>query len=91
MSAVRTSAFTASTPAAVLRSRTTLRLPRLTALKLGLSVPTAPGIVRVESPLGGSILITSAPRSASSIVQKGPAITCVRSMTRSPASAPLFV
>ena len=29
-----------------------LRLPRLTALKLGLSVPTAPGICRVESPRG---------------------------------------
>ena len=26
------------------------RLPRLTALKLGLSVPRAPGICRVESP-----------------------------------------
>jgi hypothetical protein len=34
----------------------------LTALKLGLSVPTAPGIVRGESPCGGSILMTSAPR-----------------------------
>ena len=34
-----------------------LRLPRLTALKLGLSVPTAPGICRVESPAGGSTLI----------------------------------
>ena len=52
-----------------------LRLPRLTALKLGLSVPTAPGICRVESPAGGSTLMTSAPRSASSIAQNGPAIT----------------
>ena len=34
-----------------------LRLPRLTALKLGLSAPTAPGICRVESPAGGSTLI----------------------------------
>jgi len=91
MSAVRASAFTASTPSFVLRLRTTLRLPRLTALKLGLSVPTAPGIVRVESPFGGSILITSAPRSASSIVQNGPAITWVRSTTRRPASAPLLI
>ena len=36
----------------VFRLRTTLRLPRLTALKLGLSAPTAPGICRVESPDG---------------------------------------
>ena len=63
------------------------RLPRLTALKLGLSVPTAPGIRRVESPAGGSTLITSAPMSQSSIEQNGPAMTWVRSSTRNPSSA----
>src|SRR5262245_17287011 len=65
----------------------TLRFPRLTALKLWLSVPADPAICLVESPLGGSILMTSAPRSASSIAQKGPAITCVTSSTLRPASA----
>src|SRR5437764_3206047 len=90
MSAVRASRFTTSTPRAVFKSTMMLRLPRLTALKLGLSVPTAPSIVRVESSLGGSILTTSAPRSARIIDANGPAITCVTSTTRRPASAPRF-
>ena len=64
------------------------RFPRLTALKLGLSVPTAPAMRRVESPSGGSILMTSAPRSASIIAQNGPAITWVTSITRIPSRAP---
>ena len=42
---------------------------------------------RVESPPGGSTLITSAPMSHSCIAQKGPAITCVTSSTRIPSSA----
>ena len=37
---------------------------------------------RVESPSGGSTLITSAPMSHSCIAQNGPAITCVTSRTR---------
>src|SRR5437762_3015092 len=65
----------------------TLRFPRLTALKLWLSCPADPAICRVESPFGGSILMTSAPRSASSMAQKGPAMTCVTSSTLRPASA----
>src|SRR4051812_17137257 len=44
---------------------------------------------RATSPVGGSTLITSAPRSASSIVQNGPDSTWVRSTTRSPASGPV--
>src|SRR6058998_2193840 len=76
-----------SRPSFILRLITTLRFPRLTALKLGLSPRTAPGICRVESPDGGSILITSAPRSARTIAQNGPAITCVTSSTRRPSSA----
>ena len=48
------------------------RLPRLTALKPGLSVPDAPAMRRVESPPGGSTLITSAPMSHSCIAQNGP-------------------
>ena len=43
---------------------------------------------RVESPPGGSTLITSAPMSHSCIAQKGPAITCVTSSTQIPSSAP---
>jgi enoyl-CoA hydratase/carnithine racemase len=42
---------------------------------------------RVESPPGGSTLITSAPMSHSCIAQNGPAITCVTSSTRIPSSA----
>ena len=45
---------------------------------------------RTWSPVpGGSTLITSAPRSARSIVQYGPAMTWVRSMTRTPSRAPV--
>src|SRR6266540_2907808 len=42
---------------------------------------------RAGSPVGGSILITSAPSQASSSVQLGPAAYCVRSRTRMPSSA----
>src|ERR1700722_20352798 len=84
MSVVRANRRKTSRPPADFRFRTRLRLPRLTALKLGLSAPIAPGICRVESPAGGSILITSAPRAASTIAQHGPAITCGASSTRSP-------
>ena len=84
---MRASRVNASRPGADLRLRTMPRLPRLTALNAGLSVPTAPAIRRVESPPGGSILITSAPMSHSSIAQYGPAITCVTSRTRTPSSA----
>src|SRR5437867_5828683 len=86
MSVDRARRANTSRPSSDLRLSTTLRFPRLTALKLGLSAPTAPGICRVESPAGGSILMASAPRSASSIAQNGPAITCVTSSTRNPSS-----
>ncbi len=46
-------------------------------------------IPRGGSPPGGSTLITSAPRSASSIVQNGPARYWVRSMIRMSASGPV--
>src|SRR5947207_9238673 len=87
MSVARARRVKTSRPSAALRLMTALRFPRLTALKGGLSAPTAPGICLVESPAGGSILITSAPRSARSIAQNGPAITCVTSSTRKPSSA----
>src|SRR5262245_59696790 len=87
MSVSRARRTSTSRPAGVLRLSTIPRLPRLTALKLGLSRPTAPGMTRVESPAGGSTLITSAPSSASTIAQYGPAITCVTSRTRRPSRA----
>ncbi len=43
--------------------------------------------VRPGSPVGGSILMTSAPSHASICVQLGPASYCVRSRTRIPSSA----
>jgi len=61
-------------------------LPRLTALKAGLSLPRAPAMLRVESPEGGSTLMTRAPISASNIAQYGPAITWVVSRTTMPSS-----
>ena len=56
-------------------------LPRLTAWNAGLSLPAAPAMARVESPAGGSTLITRAPMSDSNIAQYGPAITWVASTT----------
>ena len=48
------------------------------------------GVYRVSSPCGTfSILMTSAPMSASINVQVGPAMTCVRSITFIPAKGPM--
>src|SRR5579862_4961907 len=44
----------------------------------------------MKSPSGGSILITSAPRSASSRVQYGPDTIVVKSSTRTPLRISLF-
>src|SRR5262245_33823495 len=61
------------------------RLPRLIAAKVAL-IPL-PRHTRRSSPRPGrSTLITSAPRSAMSVVQYGPAITRERSSTRMPSS-----
>src|SRR5439155_7455923 len=54
MSVARARRVTISRPSACFRLIATLRFPRFTALKLGLSAPTAPGICRVESPAGRS-------------------------------------
>src|SRR5262245_21490978 len=62
-------------------------LPRLTALNAALSLPRAPAMARVESPAGGSTLMTRAPMSASNIAQYGPAITWVASRTTMPSSS----
>src|SRR5882757_10148142 len=45
-------------------------------------------MIRVWSPSSGSTLMTSAPWSASSMVQNGPANICVRSTMRTPSRAP---
>jgi len=55
-------------------------------LNAALSLPLAPAMARVESPAGGSTLITRAPMSASNIAQYGPAMTCVVSRTTMPSS-----
>jgi hypothetical protein len=69
-----------------LRSSTKLRLFLLSAVKLTLSPLRMGGVARPMSPCGGSILITSAPMSASSVPQRGPAMKFASSMTRIPAS-----
>src|SRR5258706_11080487 len=64
-------------------SSTTLFLLRLNERKKPMP---SPGSCRVLSPPGGSILITSAPRSARIIPHVGPMTMCVNSMTRTPSS-----
>src|SRR4051794_14356953 len=71
---------TTSAAAGCLRSSASERLPRWYAAR-------PPGIPRTGSfPSGGSTRITSAPRSARSMVQNAPGNMRVRSSTRSPAS-----
>src|SRR5687767_4708732 len=94
-SASRNRFVSRSRPSDCLRSRTTLRLFRLSARNGALSSPficnRRPPIARERSPSGGSTLMTSAPRSASNIVQNGPAMTCDRSTTRTPSSGVVTV
>src|SRR3989441_1136240 len=76
-----------SRPSRALRLSVTLFLPRLTDMKYVASPATNGGHFRVSSPLpGSSTLTTSAPMSASIMVQNGPASTRVRSSTRTPSS-----
>jgi hypothetical protein len=91
MSASAASAAIGSRPCAVLPSMTALRFDVLRKRKRTPS--SAPDSARPEalqcrsgSPCGGSTLRTSAPASASSLVQYGPAISLERSSTRTPAS-----
>src|SRR5262245_695528 len=78
-------------PPSVLRSSTIPRLLRFIIRKAAASSPIFGGIMwRVSSPLGAfSILMTSAPISASISVQVGPAMTCVRSITFKPVNGPI--
>ena len=78
-SAVAASFRAASTPSLVLRSSTTLRLPRPHCRKAG--------ICRSGAPPGGSIFITSAPLSASIMVAMAPPIPRLKSRTRIPSQA----
>src|SRR5262249_26498720 len=67
-----------------------LFLPALSWPKLVLAPFRIGGRVRIMSPAGASILITSAPRSANRRVQCGPAIVVVKSSTRRPDKAPFI-
>src|SRR5271170_894899 len=86
-SAVATSRRAASHPPGDFRSSTMLFLPAFNWPKLVLAPSRNGGRVRIMSPSGASILITSAPRSASIRPQCGPAIVVVKSATRRPAKA----
>src|SRR5687767_555895 len=85
---VSTSAFlsslrTRSRPSGFCRS-----IARLFLLRLNTGKNPAPAASsrRVLSPAGGSTLITSAPRSASTSPQDGPITMCANSTTRTPSS-----
>jgi hypothetical protein len=74
-------------PSSCRRFRVSDRLLRLNAAKYQLMPPRIAPWLRTGSPAPGlSILTTSAPISASSIVQNGPAKMRVRSTTRIPVS-----
>src|SRR5689334_8424761 len=83
MSACAARRCRAAWPSGRLRSRARLRLLRLKAAKKPAAKPPSP---RVWSPRGaGSILITSAPRSANTRPQVGPITVWLNSRTFSPA------
>src|SRR6478736_9790792 len=84
MSARLMSGTSLARSASSLRSRAKLVLPRLSMRKDVLSPSTMGGKRRAFSPPGCSILITSAPDSASINVAKGPGSSVVKSTTRRP-------
>src|SRR5271165_3992416 len=77
----------AASAAGCFRSSASERLPRLEDTNIAVNSPS-PAVRRAMSPPNGSTLMTSAPWSASSMVQTGPEMTVVRSITRIPASGP---
>src|SRR5271165_2141401 len=91
ISAVATSRRTASTACGVFKSSTMLFLPALSCPKLVLAPLRNGGRVRIMSPSGASILITSAPKSANNLVPCGPAIVVVKSSTRTRSKAPVIM
>src|SRR3984893_9573523 len=87
-SAVLTMSRNMARPRSDLRFRVTPFLPELSRRKNHASSPRlSESAVRPGSPVGGSILMTSAPSHASIWVADGPASYWVRSRTRIPASA----
>jgi hypothetical protein len=89
MSAVATRRRTISIAFGDFKSRTRLLLPTLSPPNTLLQRLRTGGRVRIVSPSAGSILMTSAPMSASIRAQCGPAIVVEKSSTRRPAK--LFV
>src|SRR3954470_1576798 len=87
MSAVAASRRTASLPSSDLRSSTTLFFPTLSWPNTVLQPLRSGGRVRIVSPPSVSILMTSAPMSASIRAQWGPAMVVEKSRTRRPAKA----
>ena len=83
-SACCTKARAKSRCSACFKSSTTDCLPRLSAAKFSLKPPLKGGHWRMASPSGDSILVTSAPKSDSSMPQNGPAATWQNSMTLTP-------
>src|SRR5215813_3897464 len=87
-SALATRRLSASTPSGCLRSSAMSRLLRLMTRYAADSPSLWGGHVRDSSPLAvSSTLMTSAPRSESSMAQKGPARTREQSTTRIPSRA----
>ena len=85
MSAVPASRWIRAKPSALFMSTIKLRLPML-AVKLTQELPALlTPIPRPQSPVGVSILITSAPYMASSAAADGAAKPWLQSTTRSPA------
>ena len=75
-------------PSAVLRSTQSERFERLQDRKVADMPRWMTPYWRMMSPAGASILITSAPWSASIMVATGPETMVVRSSTRMPSSGP---
>ena len=93
-SAVARMAARARRPSSLVRSQVTLRLPRLGISRNGLG-PSSRRFnmlrrARCGSPLGGSILMTSAPRSASTAPAAGTNVQLATSTTRTPLSGPVM-
>lgn len=81
-------------PSSVVRSRTMLRLPRLSISNGGLTPSSMPSIrpnIRAGSPVGGSILMMSAPQSARIPPAAGAATHTPSSTTLMPSIGPAIV
>src|SRR5262245_24366323 len=86
MSTVFTSFFTAVIASGCLRSSTIERLPALSWPNMVPAPLRCTGRLRIRSPSGDSTLMMSAPMSAISRLQCGPAMVVEKSRTRRPAS-----